>query len=174
MPRQTQTYPRSLIDLLQLKDSSPFPLADEFRGAIELIDILGSDRVTVFNVTTATVGSGSADTQLPMSIPDGQIWIMVAAGAQLIGADVGNVAQLRLQHNRKGRRGPPFAVGPKQETSLGGERVEVGHQYPRPVILLPGDALIARILFTGSGGPVTVNLWAEYYRFGPESLGSAL
>lgn len=175
MPRQTQTYPRALVDLLQLKDPSPMGLEDNYRAALEMIDIIGTERATVFSTSSATFVGGSTASQLPLTIPDGQVWVMVAAGGYLSTTDVGDISQVWIEHQRAGRQGPPLATSAKQTATLAGERNTVGFTYPRPTILVPGDTIRLRVMYeTAAGGPATGVLVAEYYRFGPDSLGSAL
>lgn len=173
MPRQTQTYPRGLIDLLQLKDSGRFDIEDNYRAVLEVIDILGSDRITTLNQTTATVVSGSTSFSNPMTVPEGQIWVMVSVGGELVLPVVGDIGQTWLGVRRLGRTSANLVVSPKQTATLANELVPFGFAYPRPLIMSGGDFLVQRCMYSGAG-TATAQFRAEYYRFGPASLGSAL
>lgn len=175
MPRQTQTYPRTLIDLLQLKDARPFGVEDSYQGVIDLIDILGMDRLTTQNVSTATVVDGSTGSVQILTVPEGELWVMVAASARILANDPGDVLQLALRHTRRGRGASYVANSPKVTATLANERVRVALVYPRPTILVPGDLLQVEGMYSAAvAGPTTMTLYAEYYRFGPDSLGDAL
>jgi len=175
MPRQTQTYPAGLIDLLQLKDPSAFGVEDNYRPTFECIDILGNQRVTLLSATTNTVVDGSTSAAQVLTVPNGQVWVMVSAAALIIAQDPGDVMQVSIRINRQGRNGPVLASSDKITATLAGERAWASLVYPRPTIYNAGDQIALNALFSAAvAGPTTAQIAAEYYRFGPESLGSAL
>jgi len=175
MPKQTQTYPRALVDLLQVKDGTPFNVEDNYRPTLECIDILGTDRATEFFVSTATVTDGSTFFGQVMNVPDGEIWVLVAASAELVAEDPDDVVGAAVQHQRADRNGPILASD-KVTATQAFERVFASVVYPRPTILVPGDAVVGRFSYAAAagGGPVTGTVRCEHYRFGPGSLGAAL
>lgn len=174
MPRQTQTYPRTLVDLLQLKDSRPFGLDDDYRGTIDLLDILGMDRITVFETSSAAVVAGSTAFQIPVDVPAQQLWVMVAASATIVADAVGDTMQARVRHRRRDRGGAYVANSEKITATLAGEQNTASIVYPRGTIMQPGDSISGIFLFDSAVGPTTGVVHLEYYRFGPESLGDAL
>jgi len=174
MPRQTQTYPRTLLDVLQLKDSSAFGLEDNYRATIDLTEILGMDRVTAFEASSATIVSGSVAAQVPIQVPEQQLWVMVAASATIVGDTVGDTMAARVRHRRRGRGAAYVASVAPVTTVIAAQQVTASVVYPRPTIMQPGDSISGIFAFESTGGPATGVLHLEYYRFGPESLGDAL
>lgn len=170
MTRQTQTYPRGLIDLLQLKDSGPFRVMDDFRGSIELIDILGAERATFDSIASATITDGSVGASVTLTVPAGQIWFLVATAAWMNAQDPGDILQTNLRLVRGGAGSSYVETSQKATATLTGERVIAAHAWERPIILRAGDGIRGEGLADLQLAPsTTMNVSADFYRFGPQS-----
>lgn len=175
MPRQTQTYPRALLSLLQLKDTGAFGFDDNWRGVVELIDILGSDRVSEQRATTNTIVSGSAFVGQFLTVPADELWIMTAAQAGIIIPNAAEWGQAMVQHTKENDTTAAGAVVAEADrtSTIDGERVHASVVYPRPIIFRPGDGLAGRFAYSGAGLATGV-IAAEFYKFGPGGLGASL
>ena len=164
---------QGFLDLLDAKTGgkNPADFLDNVRPTIDMVPFYGLASMDSESVSSATV-TGAGD-QLQLEVPANQFWLVYAAGVQILIATLGSETQLTLRtitpSTSSGNIGVPIARTEPQTTVVAGQVVRTGVAFGAPLLLRPGQRFQGIAEIHDDAVPGTIQVTAQFSRFGPAS-----
>ena len=168
MARKVQTYPQALIELLQIKGQEPFFLDDQFKGTLDVTQILAAQDYQIAEESDpAVAGNGEANEYV---VPVGQTHIV--HGVQVTGFLPAVGDNLAVGIGLRPNTGGLIRLSQDSEktATLAGQFVRALYLPNRLLVLNAGTRITSRVAdFSIAGGSTTVSLTYWHSAFGSGS-----
>lgn len=150
-----QRVPRGLTNVLgQVGAVSPAALEDRVRATLEMLQFYGQTQAQQLVATDAALASG---TNLTLIVPQGQVWIVFAAQAQIVEDAAMTVLDLFLG---VGFNGGTVLAARHDGVFTAGRIFASALHLPYPRVLMPGQFIGALPIYAGVA-TANVNISAQ-------------